>query len=289
TTDIFAGTFSAGNRTKVSDEARESLATKLVTPTLADPNKMQVERIEGVITNSRGADLKGHFHNANAQNGSVNTDKVVLFLSGSGGSCEDYSKDIANKYTEKGVSVMAVNYRGFSDNAGIPSENGLYKDARAMFNYLTTPEPNGRGIAPQNVIIHGFSLGGPVAANLVKELKNEAVPINVKGLVLDRPMASMKGAVIGSTGSSIAASLSKKYVGSFDIEKKLNTLPNRDIPIVLTTDRDFLHDVGENLRTKARDMGFNVVGQTYDVEHEDSASLMDKVSYWNNISNTLLT
>jgi RTX toxin RtxA len=239
------------------------------------------------ITNSKGDTLRGYFHNANAtEEGKLNTDKVVLFLSGSGGSSEEYSEHIVNKYTNEGVSVMAVNYRGFGQSEGVPSERGLYRDAKSMFDHLV----NDKGIDPQNIIIHGFSLGGPIATDLVKQVQAEGV--DVKGLILDRPMASMKGASDASMGGGflggIAGSLSKKYLGEFSIDKKLASI-ERNIPIILTTDREDLHDIGEELRGKAQNRGFTVVGQSYDLDHENSRELMNKVSYWNNIRDNLLT
>jgi len=147
--------------------------------------------------------LRGRFYTASnyykTGDGSANANaigKTVLFLSGSGGSAEKYSYDVAKSYAEHGADVLAANYRGFGaskkqytniwgnqkEKSVSPSEQGLYEDAQSMFNWLR----NTKGVAPANVILHGFSLGGAVAANLAAWLAENGY--NIAGMVMHSPM-----------------------------------------------------------------------------------------------------
>ena len=58
------------------------------------------------------------------------------------------------------VNVLLFDYRGYGQSEGAPSEAGLYRDAEAVWAYLTGT----LGIAPQAIVIHGQSMGGAPAA-----------------------------------------------------------------------------------------------------------------------------
>ncbi|KAI9364980.1 Alpha/Beta hydrolase protein [Zopfochytrium polystomum] len=60
------------------------------------------------------------------------------------------------------ANVLAIDYRGFGDSQGTPTEDGLAKDARAAWDYLTIE----CGVAADQIILIGHSLGTGVAARL---------------------------------------------------------------------------------------------------------------------------
>jgi RTX toxin RtxA len=120
--------------------------------------------ITEVSIEGQAGSLHGHFHKSTA---AAHTGKTVLFLSGSGSSAEDLSVDIAGKYCNEGVDVLCVNYRRFGKSHGVPSEEGLLRDAESMLDFLVKQ----KGIAPENVIVHGYSLGGPIAAHVAKMIR----------------------------------------------------------------------------------------------------------------------
>lgn len=84
-----------------------------------------------------------------------------------------------------GTNVLAIDYRGFGDSAGTPSEAGLARDARAAWNWLMD-----HGAKPENVLIVGHSLGTAVSALLAAELSGEN--IDYRGVVLLSPFSSIK-------------------------------------------------------------------------------------------------
>jgi pimeloyl-ACP methyl ester carboxylesterase len=90
--------------------------------------------------------------------------RVVLFLHGNAGNIGDWVEQ-AQFLHGLGVSVLLLDYRGFGESAGAPSEEGTYADARAAWHYLTSV----RGFAPADITVFGFSLGGGVATYLANE------------------------------------------------------------------------------------------------------------------------
>ena len=52
-----------------------------------------------------------------------------------------------------------ISYRGYDHSEGSPSEEGLMKDGKAIFNWAFKSEM----IDPWNIYVYGRSLGGAVA------------------------------------------------------------------------------------------------------------------------------
>lgn len=67
-----------------------------------------------------------------------------------------------------GVNVLAVDYRGFGDSEGHPSEQGLVMDARAAWDWAIN-----NGAKPDNLLLVGLSLGTGVVSALGAELARE--------------------------------------------------------------------------------------------------------------------
>ncbi|KAG8853486.1 hypothetical protein FRB91_004785 [Serendipita sp. 411] len=68
------------------------------------------------------------------------------------------------------VNVLAIDYRGFGDSEGFPSEEGLGFDGRAAWDWLIS-----RGADPSNILLFGQSLGTGVVAKLAHSLSTENV------------------------------------------------------------------------------------------------------------------
>jgi len=60
------------------------------------------------------------------------------------------------------VNVLLVEYRGYGKSGGSPSESGLYLDAQAAMDYITSRSD----INQQLLVVFGLSLGGAVAIKL---------------------------------------------------------------------------------------------------------------------------
>ena len=70
-----------------------------------------------------------------------------------------------------GLNVLAPEYRGFGGVSGSPTEATLQSDARAAYDYLR----HTRRVAPQSIIVYGWSLGAAVAVDLASRLPPAAM------------------------------------------------------------------------------------------------------------------
>jgi pimeloyl-ACP methyl ester carboxylesterase len=87
---------------------------------------------------------------------------------------------LARALSDRGLSVLLFDYRGYGGNAGSPSEEGLARDARAAYHYLTEAVR----VPPERILYFGESLGAAV----VTELATEHPPA---GLVLRSPFVDL--------------------------------------------------------------------------------------------------
>ncbi|MEJ2178944.1 MAG: alpha/beta hydrolase [Gammaproteobacteria bacterium] len=99
-----------------------------------------------------------------------NAKKTLLFFHGNAGNISHRGQSIEIFYN-LGLNVFIIDYRGYGQSKGEPSENGLYEDARTAWNYLTET----KGVSKDNIILFGRSLGGVVAAKLGSEVNTDSV------------------------------------------------------------------------------------------------------------------
>jgi pimeloyl-ACP methyl ester carboxylesterase len=79
------------------------------------------------------------------------------------------------------VNILAFDYRGYGRSSGEPSEQGLFRDARAAYQHLTTAI----GEEPQKIILFGHSLGGAVAIDTAQDCP-------VAGMVLQSTFTDLR-------------------------------------------------------------------------------------------------
>ncbi|MDR2404581.1 MAG: alpha/beta hydrolase, partial [Spirochaetaceae bacterium] len=101
--------------------------------------------------------------------------RVVIFFSGSGGSNAAMAGMVASAYNRMGVPVVGVDYRGFGASNNMPplpsltsstiTEASLYQDGHSIYRYVREV----MGIPVTDIILHGFSLGGAVAARIAAD------------------------------------------------------------------------------------------------------------------------
>lgn len=78
--------------------------------------------------------------------------------------------------------MIAVDYRGFANSTGDPSEQGLIIDARTVWDYVhrvkstsSETEAQKRGREGEDVILIGQSLGTGVVSGLAGQLAQEGI------------------------------------------------------------------------------------------------------------------
>jgi fermentation-respiration switch protein FrsA (DUF1100 family) len=70
-----------------------------------------------------------------------------------------------------GLNVMAPEYRGYAGLQGVPTEQGLGRDARAAYDYLRQQ----LRADSRRIVIYGWSLGSAVAVDLASQVDEAAV------------------------------------------------------------------------------------------------------------------
>lgn len=125
---------------------------------------------------------------------------TVLFLHGNAGNIADRVDRLA-LYHRMGLNTLIVDYRGYGQSDGKPTEKGLYIDAVAMYDYLKERLPD------TQVIIYGSSLGGVYAIDLALKRPADA-------LVVEASFSSAKD----------MAKLIYPFVPSFMVSVQMNSL-----------------------------------------------------------------
>ena len=102
------------------------------------------------------------------------SDKILVYYHGNAGSIAD-RYEWGCQLRDAGASVLMVEYRGYGRSGGKPGEEGFYRDAEAVWSWLTGT----KGYTAKTIILYGKSLGGGVAVGLVAGL--EAADQRIEG------------------------------------------------------------------------------------------------------------
>jgi len=86
------------------------------------------------------------------------TDKVILLFHGNGGNIS-HRLEIMQILYSLPADVFIIDYHGYGNSGGRPSENNLYLDAEAAYDFLVQEKQ----YRPKEIVIMGSSLGGAVA------------------------------------------------------------------------------------------------------------------------------
>jgi fermentation-respiration switch protein FrsA (DUF1100 family) len=104
----------------------------------------------------------------------INARGVLLFFHGNAGNISHRLESIMI-FNRLGLDVLIVDYRGYGQSTGKPTESGTYRDAKAAWDYLLGE----RQAPPGRIVIFGRSLGGAVGAWLAAGLPVEQAPAAV--------------------------------------------------------------------------------------------------------------
>lgn len=104
---------------------------------------------------------------------------VMVWFSGNGGNVSGNLENARRLMDELGVDVVMVDYRGYGQSGGRPTERDLYADGRAVLDLVRSS-----GTPPERTIIFGRSLGSAVAVDV-------ALDREVGAVVLETPFLSL--------------------------------------------------------------------------------------------------
>lgn len=112
---------------------------------------------------------------------------TILIFCPSKGNLSEY-QNIVNFLVSKGYGVFIADYRGYGKSTGKPSQQKLYEDSNAIYDYLTQTLK----LKDNEIILYGQSLGGSIALNLSAAKK-------VKALILQNSFPSIRDILIEMT------------------------------------------------------------------------------------------
>ena len=105
---------------------------------------------------------------------------VVLWCHGNAGNIS-HRLDNLGEFYRRGLSVLLFDYRGYGKSTGKPTEQGLYQDALAMYEWLITE----RKVSAERVVVFGRSLGAAVAGDIARQRR-------AAGMILEGAFPSMQ-------------------------------------------------------------------------------------------------
>jgi fermentation-respiration switch protein FrsA (DUF1100 family) len=107
-------------------------------------------------------------------------DPVILHFHGNAGNIS-HRLDLIRHFLQRKIQVFIIDYRGFGKSEGSPSEQGLYLDGLAAYDYLVQKE----GVLPGDIVLHGHSIGAAVAIEV-------ALQRGVKAVMLESAFTSTR-------------------------------------------------------------------------------------------------
>lgn len=133
-----------------------------ITDLMITPGQAGLDYEDVVIPVSDGAAIHGWYFRSAADSPQTSL-KVVMLCHGNAGNIS-HRLETAEFIMHQGADILLWDYRGYGRSTGSPTEQNLYDDADACFNWLQSD----KGFRPQDIIIFGRSLGGAVAIDLAR-------------------------------------------------------------------------------------------------------------------------
>jgi pimeloyl-ACP methyl ester carboxylesterase len=151
--------------------------------------------------------------------GQIVEDTIILYCHGQSLHMDHYwqrAKLLANCGSNQRFGILMFDYRGYGLSEGNPTEEGMYKDVRAAYQWLLD-----NGSNSNKIIVYGFSLGSAPATDLAAFGYNGEFPSK---LILESPFASTNFIAQESTLIEVSAS----YITSleFDNTNKIKRVYN---------------------------------------------------------------
>ncbi|KAJ1104206.1 hypothetical protein NDU88_001618 [Pleurodeles waltl] len=113
---------------------------------------------------------------------------AVIYLHGNAGTrAAGHRIQLMKVLSASGFHVLALDYRGYGDSTGEPSEEGLTFDAMHLYEWVKARKK----ISP--VCIWGHSLGTGVATNVARLLEGKGRPADA--VILESPFTNIRDAV----------------------------------------------------------------------------------------------
>jgi fermentation-respiration switch protein FrsA (DUF1100 family) len=134
----------------------------------------------------------------------------------------------ARHIVEAGSAVLLLDYRGYGRSTGWPTEHGLYEDATAAWDWLSSRHH-------ERIVVHGESLGTAVAAELATRRK-------CAGVILEAPFTSAR-----DVASRVLPLLGGLLVWGYDTRSRMARINAPLLMIHGDRDEVIAYEFGEEL------------------------------------------
>jgi fermentation-respiration switch protein FrsA (DUF1100 family) len=161
---------------------------------------------------------------------------TVLFFHGNGGNMSHRASSIS-VFQQLKLNVLIIDYPGYGESDGSPTEQGIYQSADAAWQYLVSDKK----LNSKNIIIFGRSLGGAVAVDLASRVSPGAV-------ILESTFSSVRD-MAASIFPLISNFIYLRY--SFDSMNKIKNVSSPLLFIHSPDDEIIPFDLGKKLFTHA--------------------------------------
>ena len=109
-----------------------------------------------------------------------NAKYTLIFAHGNAGNISHRIEKIL-MFHDLGLNVFIFDYRGYGRSEGQPSEQGLYRDLGAAYDYVVSEEK----VPGKDIILYGESIGGSIAIDLARR-------VAVRALITEGTFTSVK-------------------------------------------------------------------------------------------------
>ncbi|KAI1237449.1 hypothetical protein IHE44_0013522, partial [Lamprotornis superbus] len=113
---------------------------------------------------------------------------VIIYLHGNGGTrAASHRVQFLKTMGAADFHILALDYRGYGDSTGHPSESGFTTDVLALYDWVKARSGN------SSILFWGHSLGTGIATNAARKLQEER-GVQVDAVVLESPYTNIREA-----------------------------------------------------------------------------------------------
>ena len=178
------------------------------------PGDFGLEFEDLTLTGEDDAKLHGWFIPSPADRG------TVLFFHGNAGNIS-HLLDVAEMFHSWGLHVLLIDYHGYGQSEGKPSETATQASARAAWNFLVEE----KNISENKIILHGRSLGAAIAADL-------ATTVQPAGIILEAGFTAL-----ADVGAKLYPWLPVRFLSRHDYPT-IENVTHFKTPVLVTHSRD---------------------------------------------------
>ncbi|KFP89495.1 Abhydrolase domain-containing protein 12B, partial [Apaloderma vittatum] len=113
---------------------------------------------------------------------------VIIYLHGNGGTrAARHRIQFLKTMGAADFHILALDYRGYGDSSGHPTESGFTTDVLALYDWAKARSGN------SSILLWGHSLGTGIATNVARKLQEER-GVQVDAVVLESPYTNIREA-----------------------------------------------------------------------------------------------